>query len=462
MQYDELLHWSDGQFLQPHHFQYFQRQISEHLRQDRVFALPYPYGLMDFELDLEALSGSRVVVKRFSALMASGQELSMPGNCVLPPLDLAPVLEQNPNEITISIALPRWSEFDANLVEDDHPAEKRRYLPQKKRLRDENSGDNEITLVTRRLNLRLTTNLDDNKDMELLPVAKLSVLSHDRSVNALAINEKYIPPFLQITRDNPLMGIITGLLVDVRRCRDKALDDLSSAKALGEAESSPGEAGAIDTYSVQRFRILNVYEIRLSALIETGRISPYAFFLELLTFLAELMGMDPFNSIDDIPRYAHEDYGPPFNTVIKDIRSFILAGGSADYKRLDFSPTEDGQYLFTQIRLEDLLGMEKVYLAVKTAAETAEVISALETGDTFKLINPASKTVRVRGIKLIAERYPPRYLPILKDTLWFLLDLKESAAVWREIREEQGVIIDYAPNLFPSLETTLYITLGNP
>ncbi|MDR3162167.1 MAG: type VI secretion system baseplate subunit TssK [Spirochaetaceae bacterium] len=458
MQYEELLHWSDGQFLQPHHFQYLQRQVSEYIRQNRELSLPYPYGLMEFGLDREALSGSRVVVKRFSAIMAGGQELSMPGNCVLTPLDLAPVLEQNPNELTISIALPRWSEFDANLVEDDNLAEKRRYLSQKKRLRDENSGDNEITLVTRRLNLRLVTNLDDTKDMELLPIAKLSVLSHDRSINALALNEKYIPPFLQITQDNPLMGIITGLLVDVRRCRDKALDDLSTARALSEAES-PGEAGSVDAYNLQRFRILNIYEIRLSALIESGRISPSAYYLELLTFLGELMGLDPFNSIDEIPRYNHEDYGPQFSTVIKDIRSFILAGGSVDYKRLDFSPIEDGQYLFTRIRLEDLLGMEKVYLAVKTGAESAEVISALETGDTFKLINPASKTMRVRGIKLSAERYPPRYLPVLKDTLWFLLDLKESATVWREVREEQGMVIDYAPNLFPALEGSLYITL---
>jgi type VI secretion system ImpJ/VasE family protein len=459
MQYDELLHWSDGQFLQPHHFQYFQRQIGEYIRQNRSFSLPYPYGLMDFELDREALSGSRVVVKRFSALMAGGQELSMPGNCALSPLDLAPALEQNPNELIIFIALPRWSEFDANLVEDDNPAEKRRYLPQRKRVRDENSGDNEVTLVTRRLNLRLTTNLDDNKDMELLPLMKLSVLSHDRSVNALVINEKYIPPFLQISQDNPLMGIITGLLVDVRRCRDKALDMISSAKAVSEAESS--ESAALDFYGIQRFRILNIYEIRLSALIETGRISPYAFYLELLTFLAELMGLDPSNSIDEIPRYVHEDSGPQFNTVIKDIRSFLLAGGSADYRRLEFAPIEDGVYLFTRIRVEDLLGMEKVYLAIKTSAEPGTVISALETGDTFKLINPQSKTVRVRGVKLTAERYPPRYLPILKDTFWFYLDLKESSAVWREIREEQGMIIDYAPSIFPSLEATLYITLEN-
>jgi type VI secretion system ImpJ/VasE family protein len=455
MQYDELLHWSDGQFLQPHHFQYLQRQYTEYDRHDRSLSLLHPYGLIDFELDREALSGNRAVVKRFSAVMTDGQEISMPGNCVLSPLDLTAALEQNPDELTIYVSLPLWAEFDANLSEDNNILEKRRYLAQRKRIRDENTGDNEITIVTRRFNARLVTNLDDNKDMVLLPVAKLSVLSHDRSGNALAVNEKYIPPFLQITGDNPLMGIITGLLVDIRRCRDKALDTLSQARTGNGGERQAGDDTA------RRFRALNIYEVRLSALLETGRISPFNLYLELISFLAELMAIDPYNSINEIQRYNHEDYGPQFAVVIKDIRSFILAGGSADYRRLDFFPIEDGQYLFTRIKMEDLTGMEEAYLAIKTGAETNAVISELETGDTFKLINPESKTMRIRGVKLSAERFPPRYLPVLKDTLWFHLDLKESAQVWREIREEQGMIIDYAPNLFPSLEISLYITLGN-
>ena len=454
MQYDELLHWSDGQFLQPHHFQYLQRQSSGYVRHDRSLSLLHPYGLIDLEFDREALSGSRFVVKRFSAIMAGGQEISMPGNCVLSPLDLTAALEQNPNELTIFIALPLWAEFDANLSEDNNTSEKRRYLAQRKRIRDENSGDNEITIVTRRLNARLVTNLDDTKDMELLPAAKLSVLSHDRSENALAVNEKYIPPFLRITGDNPLAGIITGLLVDVRRCRDKALDTLSRVRTGG------GERQAGDDSGV-RFRVLNLYEVRLSALMETGRVSPFSLYLELISFLAELMAIDPHNSINEIQRYNHDDYGPQFAVVIRDIRSFILAGGSADYRKFDFFPIEDGQYLFTRIKTEDLAGMEDAYLAVKTGAEMNAVISELETGDTFKLINPESKQMRIRGVKLAAERFPPRYLPILKDTLWFYLDLKESAQVWREIREENGMIIDYAPDLFPSLEASLYITLGN-
>jgi type VI secretion system ImpJ/VasE family protein len=455
MQYEELLHWGDGQFLQPHHFQYLQRQSAEYDRHNRSLSLLHPYGLVDLEIDREALSGSRVVVKRFSAVMADGQEISMPGNCVLSPLDLTPALQQNPNELTISVALPLWAEFDANLAEDNTLSEKRRYLAQRKRVRDENSGDNEITLVTRRLNARLVTNLDDTKDMELLPVAKLSVLSHDRSKNTLAVNEKYIPPFLQITQDHPLTGIITGLLVDIRRCRDKALDTISQGRIMDNGQRQT------DGDTAQRFRTLNIYETRISALIATGRISPFQLYLELISFLAELMATDPFNSVSGIQQYDHENYGPQFAIVIKDIRSFILAGGSADYRKFDFSPIENGQYLYTRIKTEDLAGMEEAYLAVKTGVETNTVISELETGDTFKLINPASKLMRIRGVKLNAERFPPRYLPVLKGTLWFHLDFKESSLVWREIREEQGMVIDYAPNLFPSLEASLYITLGD-
>jgi predicted component of type VI protein secretion system len=290
--------------------------------------------------------------------------------------------------------------------------------------------------------------------MELLPLVRLSVMSHDRSENALAINERFIPPFMQIMQDNPLMSIITGLLVDVRRCRDKALDALSQAKA---ADGQVGEAANL--YTTLRFRVLNIYEIRLSALMGTGHLSPYSLYLELISFLAELMALYPHNSITAIAHYNHDDYGPQFTVVIKDIRSFILSGGSVDYRKLDFFPIENGQYLFTRIKMEDLIGMKDVYLAVKTNAAQNDVIPALETGDTFKLINPEAKTQRIRGIKLISERFPPRYLPVIKDTLWFHLDITESAPVWREVREEKGVVLDYAPDLFPSLEAALYISL---
>ncbi|MDR3173948.1 MAG: type VI secretion system baseplate subunit TssK [Treponema sp.] len=454
MRFEELLHWSDGQFLQPHHFQYFQRQNTENLRNNCFFSCAYPWGLIDFEIDNDALAGARVVVKRFSAVMGDGTVLSMPGNCLVEPLDLREALEQNPNEITLYIALPRWSEFEANLVENTEGIKTRRFIPQKKRIRDENSGDNEITLITRRMNVWLTTDLEDNKNLEILPALKLSVLSHDKTSTALALNERYFPPFIVLTADSPLYGIIQGLIVDIRRCRDKALDILTGGNFKNENLSG------YNAYTVLRLKTLGVYETRLSSLLAAGNVTPFDLYLELSSLLAELMAYDPLNSIRGIQRYNHDDSAPQFFEIIKDIRSFILQEGSADYRRHDFSPIDEGRYLFTALSQEDIFRTENAYLAVKTSAGKDVVVKTIEEGDTFKLINPQSKQLRIRGIKLTEELYPPRYLPVLANTLWFKLDLAESSRVWREITDEQGMVVDYVAGLFPSLELSLYLTIG--
>jgi type VI secretion system ImpJ/VasE family protein len=454
MQFGELSYWYDGQFLQPHHFQYFHRQITEGMQNNRFFSCAYPWGLIDFEIDNDALAGARVEVKRFSAIMGDGTPLSMPGNCLLAGLDLRKALEQNPNEITVYIALPLWSEFEANLIEGSEGVEKRRFVSQKKRIRDENSGDNEITLIARRMNVWLTTDLDDNKNLQLLPVLKLSVLSHDKTEAALEDKEKYFPPFITLTAASPLYGIIQGLIVDIRRCRDKALDILTTGNFKNENLSG------YNAYTVLRLKTLNVYETRLSSLLPAGNITPFDLYLELSSLLSELMAYDPINSIRGIPRYNHDDSAPQFLEIIKDIRSFILQQGSSDYLRLDFALTEDGRYMYTPIEPEEIFRTENAYLAVKTTGGKDAVVKAIEEGDTFKLINPQSKQLRIRGIKLTEELYPPRFLPVLSNTLWFKLDLSESSRVWREITDERGMVVDYVTGLFPALELSLYLTVG--
>ena len=110
MRFEEFLHWNDGLFLQPHHMQHLQRTAFLYGRKNRSFYMSYPSGLIDFEMDLEALASARVIVKRFSALMPDGTEISMPGNTVLPPLDLSGVIKEHPEELTLFLAVPLWSD----------------------------------------------------------------------------------------------------------------------------------------------------------------------------------------------------------------------------------------------------------------------------------------------------------------------------------------------------------------
>jgi len=453
MRFEELLHWNDGQFLQPHHFQYFQNRNMAFLQSGGLFSAPHPWGLVEFEIDTDGLAAGRVIVRRFSAVMGDGTPLSMPGNCLLPPLDLTETLKKNPNEITVYLALPHWSEFEANLAEDGSTG-RRRYVPQKKRVRDENTGDNEITLITRRLNARLTADPSDGRDAAIMPVLKLNVLSHDKDKRVLGINDRFFPPYIVLSAASPLYAVLQGLLADLRRCRDKALDILAGLKFKNENLSG------YNAYTVLRLKTLGVYEHRISSSLATGKASPFDIYLELGSLLRELMAYDPVNSVSGIRPYDHDDCATVFMEIVKDIRSFILKEGSTDFIRLDFNPIEEGRCLHCAIKPEEVFRAENAYLAVKTAGEKDAVVKAVEEGDTFKLINPQSKKLRIRGIRLIEEPYPPRFLPVLPGVIWFRLDLVESARVWREITDEGGMVVDYVADVFPDMELSMYLKIG--
>ncbi|MDR3116091.1 MAG: type VI secretion system baseplate subunit TssK [Treponema sp.] len=457
MRFEELLHWNDGQFLQPHHFQYQQRIVSAYIRLNRSFSLPFTYGLLDFEFDLQSLKGGRVVVTRFSAVMVDGLELSMPGNCILNPLDLSNALRENPTALTVYVASPYWSEFEANLADEENSKQKRLYLTQKKRVRDENSGDNEITLITRRINARLVTDREDTKDMQLLPLLKLTVLTREINQPLVKVDDKYLPPFMMLTAEDPLFTMAESLMSDVRRCRDKLQNTLITPR--GEDETFSRTDALDDARSVLLLRTLNYYDIRLASLLVDGFISPFTLYLELASFLSELVGISPKNEIRGIKPYDHDDRLPVFTELFKDIRSFIQSEGGAGYIKLNFTAVQGEGYFFVAIKTEDIADVHEIYLAVRTSGEINEVIRALEQGDTFKLINPRAKSLRIRGMKLSWMRYPPRFLPVLDGTLWFRLDLAESSKVWRDMCEEKGMVIDCVRERFPDLELSLFITV---
>jgi type VI secretion system protein ImpJ len=440
MRFEEQPHWNDGQFLQPHHFQYLQRLNSESFSINRRFSLPYPWGLLEMDVDKEALSGARVVLHSFSAFLPSGTALSQPGNCIVAPLDLRPALAKHPASLVVSLALPQWSEFEANLA-DESGDEHRLFRLDKKRLRDENSGDNEITLLVRGLCARLVTNLDDVRDWELLPIMRLRLSSQVAGNVSVAIDETFCPPYAVFSAGNPLWNMLSNLTIDLGRCRDNLLANGPSLTLM----------------AVQRGAARMQALLRAAG--ECACFTPFDFYLELLSLLSELEAAKLDNSVGETQPYTHEDCRPCFVELVAGIRSFITSEGSVAYSRIDCALTEDGLYLQAALGTEELLKAGSIFLAVACDAPQQRVIEEVEAGDTFRLMSPESVRLRARGIRMHAERYPPRFLPVLAGYLWFRLGIEESARIWREICEARRLFIDWGRELFPALKASLFVTL---
>jgi type VI secretion system ImpJ/VasE family protein len=458
MRFPQSVHWNDGLFLQPHHFQQFDWQGAEFRRLNRSLTSPYPFGFIDFEVDRELLAAGTFSLRHFSAIMSDGQELSMPGNCILPALDLSAALKQNPAALTIFLAVPQWSAFEGNVADEGSKRgrEKKLWITTEQNRRDENFGDNEIVMVLRDINARLITDLDDAKDMTTLPVARLRTVMHEGDTAKVTLDSAYIPPFFAVTPDSPLSGLCAGLLADVRRCRDKMLGILSTTAFR------PEHFTGASAHTLLVYKTLNLYETKITSLLNAGTVPTFGLFLELQSFLAELMGLYPIHSIRTIPPYDHLDCGAPFNETFAYIRSFIQAEGGAAYIRYPLTRSDAGASVLTaDIPADDFRGFDEAYIAVLSEANELDLIRYLEGGDSFRLTGAASASSRVRGIRLTAVRYPPRVLPVITGALWFKLDVEGSPRLWQEIREGGRAVVDYAVDLIPALDASLFITISD-
>lgn len=453
MRFEEDIHWAEGLFLQPHHLQKFQRIMKQRLHTERSFYLSHTCGLIDFEIDYDALINYRVVVKHVSAVMPSGEEISMPGNSVVMPLDLSGELDRHREAFTVYLALPLWSEYDANLSEDGAAFSKRQFAIHETQLRDENSGDNEISMACHRFNARLTTDFLDNSDLELLPILRLRPLYKEAAEATLEVDRDFIPPYLVLSADCPLSSMAIELNIQLRNRRNKILHDLTAGGYTAESLSGSG------LHSVLQLRTLNCYEGRLTSLLNAGGLTPFGLYLELKSLLGELSALQPLRDLRDVGEYNHLDCAPQFRELFIHIRALIMAEGVSSYVRLEFLNSGEAEKRILSLKDEHLVMADDYYLAVQCDAEPRRIVSAVESGDNFKLVNPSAANSRIRGVKLTEERYPPRFLPALPNTIWFKLDRKESPRVWAEICNERGILLDWVKDLFPKLEAALYITV---
>src|SRR5262249_26993384 len=159
------VHWHEGMFLRPHHFQAAARHAAWDLGRATHWNLHHDWGLRHIDLDRDALANHRLVVRSLQARLRDGTLVSLPEEAGLPALDLKPSLERSPS-LTVLLALPVLHLGRAN-VGDGGPA---RYRIDSLELEDENTGVNPQLLQVRLLNLRLLLGDQDQTGYQVLPL----------------------------------------------------------------------------------------------------------------------------------------------------------------------------------------------------------------------------------------------------------------------------------------------------
>ena len=326
MIFHEMVHWSDGLFLQPHHMQQLQNSMIDVQQKSFMLSTFYTYGLIDFVIDEEALEGMRFVVKKLSAVMPNNLAVSMPGNLNIKPFEFNAADYINNEHIMVYLAVPNYKETDANLSQYEN---ERIFSTKEMLIRDENTGDNEISMLKRIYNGKITTNTS-NEDYSYLPLCRLRWVSKNINEPKLDIDTNYTAPFYIITDDCPLKSYISELMYVVKKKCEHIIKDLSDS-----GYNTNNLAGG-NLFNVMQLSSLSSYEKVISSLIVTNKVSPFIIYLQLVALLSELTALQPFSNRDDVMAYSHDNLMEVFKDVVTNIRSIIMAGGYTDYVQYEF------------------------------------------------------------------------------------------------------------------------------
>jgi type VI secretion system protein ImpJ len=432
------VHWHEGMFIRPQHFQTAQRYWASLVDRCEEWDVHYNWGLRAIDLDLDALANYRASVRSLKARLHDGTLLSVPEDVTLAPVDLKPAFAQA-NPVDILLAVPVLQLGRPNAATAGSAADTR-YLVDTQETEDENTGGNPQAIQVRLLNARLLLSTDDPAGYEVLRLARVQKSARAEAVPEL--DKEYIPPLLACDAWRPLAVGILQTLYDRVGQMIKRLAELVVARGITFDSQAQGDAVLF-----AQLRELNEAHALLRVLVFAEGVHPLWAYLELCRMVGQMAIFTAARRPPELPRYDHDDLGTCFWRAKR-----ILEG------QFNFLPPPpfherafEGAGLRMQVALEPawLESTWQMFLGVQSPTPPQQLIALLTTSGRNALDMKIASSERVdeifrmgkEGLRVTHCPRPPRALPSLAGLNFFQILREANAAEWQHVQRSLALAI---------------------
>lgn len=442
------VHWREGLFLRPHHFQAADRHWSELIQTSQRWDQPYGYGLEAFEFSPEALANGQLEVRTVRARMRDGTLVSLDSGqepdrlslkeglaeAARPKADLGAAFETE-SVVRVYLAVPKLKLGLANVAATgsrNGDATAARFSGVRGSMQDEDVGGNDQEIELRSLNVELRLSTQDLSGYEVLPVAQIRRAGDSQAVPRLDV--EYIPPVLSIGAWSGLGKEIVRALYDVIGQKIEVLSQQILSRDVGLDSRHPG-----DIDRVLMLVHLNEARAALGVLAFASGVHPLTAYTELCRTAGRLAIFGASRSFEDLPAYDHEDLGRIFRIVRERIEALINVVRNYEFEQRFFIGVGMGLQVSLEPRWfnsdwEWFVGVKKGDL---TRQECSELLSSGMLD--WKLGSNRQVEIlfqrRAEGLKLTLLDRPVRALPSGQD--WLLYEVSRDSPAWRDVQESQ-------------------------
>ena len=437
--------WYEGMPLDPHHFQQWERYRNG-LLDTRVRAVaPNGWGLLDCQIDEERLANGEAALTACTAVLPDGHVVDVPGTSPAPEVrDVQAHLPSTEETARLVLAVPA-PRPDGRAVErhEAPPDRPPRFVAERVRRPDENTGDTERPLEVAHTHVQLRFAGESQEGYTTLPIAEV-----ERVAGGFRLADAFVPPCLYCRASERLTTLARSLL------------ELLVARRTEWAEHRQVGGGGRG-----RTRTNVVAALRLDAL--GGAIPALRHHADgtthpqmLFRTLARLAGrLTPHVDAEterprDLPTYDHAAPTRPFAALEQSLRRLLgAATPSPDVESIALDWRRDTLLLGDAER--PVLEEARLYLVVRSEAgaesslpdRLPELLRVASPNTIDEVLQSYTKALDV----VPAGRLPPR-LPVDPQATYFTLE--KEGPYWEAICEEQAVAI-FVPADVPDLDVDL-------
>ncbi|MCL4200991.1 MAG: type VI secretion system baseplate subunit TssK [Pirellulaceae bacterium] len=441
------VHWFEGMFLQPHHFQAADRHWTELVSVSQRWDCHYNYGVREIKISREALANYQIEIQTCHARMKDGTVISLDTGQGPGRVDLKAAFQKS-SAVTVYLAIPNLALGRPNVASGVHP-DQHRYVGTELSLADESAGGNDQPVALRDFNLRLALSTDELSGYELLPVARIKRAGEGEAVPQL--DDDYIPPLLAIDAWPGLSLDIVRAIYDVIGEKIEVLSQRVVERGVTLSSQEPG-----DLDDLFMLNALNGASGSLRCLAFAAGIHPLVAYTELCRLVGQLSIFGERRRPPEIPLYDHDDLARIFKWVKAMLEQLIGGRKKLEYEQRFFQGTQRGM----QVTIDPkwLHSGWEWYVGV-----LAENVSEQQCRD---LLRPGSLDWKMgssqqvdlifqHGIPGVRQKellQPPRALPSRQGWVYYEVEKDPENAAWKDVLATQTLALRFNERLISNLD----------
>lgn len=441
MSWDSKVLWTEGLFLQPHHFQQADRYTEALVAGLARRVGPYVWGVNTLEIDEEVLKVGQFAIKSCAGLTPDGTVFRVPAAEDHPPaLDVPDTIK----DCVVFLTVPQRRQGALEVDMTGAELSAARLRPAELEISDVTStGKKAVQMGVGKLRLQFALEVDDLADRLCIPIAKIIEVKPDQEI---VLDKSFIPSCVDVQASAALGGFAREL--------DGLLNHRKTALA-GRLSEGGGTKGVAEISDFLLLMCVNRAQPTVHHLAQIDNVHPEAFYRYCVGLAGELATfMAAEKSAPEFPAYAHDRLTETFRPVIKALRQYLSSVLEQTAISIPLDPRKYGISVGV-IADRKLLSTAGFVLAVQADIPAENVRRHFQNQAKIGPVEEIRQLVNsaLPGIPLRPLPVAPRQIPYHAGVVYFELD--GDSPHWGKMSTSGGIAV-HVSGEFPGLKMELW------